>query len=444
MFFCLAASFAATLQGCAAAPTPAAKAGGGSGKPAAIPEDPAARLADLEALASGLVSKHPAFRERGSEAARARFEARAEELRSRLSGLSPEAAEVELARLVASLGDGHTGLVLPSYSLLPMDLYQFEEGFYVTSVAKEYPDLLGKRIVALGGVAIERIAAELAALVPHDNDSGLADQLRYRLVMPDLLAGLGLLPAGLERIEVEAADGAGRSQRTEVSVWTFEEEEPEFVSIDEGLELPAYRSRGKENYWFALAPGTRTLHLAYNRCRENPERPAREFAKELDRFLASGAADRVLVDLRNNGGGSQPVFWPILRVLASRAKGPGGLPVYVAIGRRTFSSAVLNAVELARGGRGLLALLAPSAGARFVGESSGGKPNHYGDVTSFRLPNSGLRVQHSTKHFKPWPNEAVALEPEIAIPLRWSDYRAGRDPVLEAVAGLQLPARRAR
>jgi len=40
------------------------------------------------------------------------------------------------------------------------------------------------------------------------------------------------------------------------------------------------------------------------------------FAKEVDAVLASGAVDRVFIDLRGNGGGSSPLLWPLCRVLA--------------------------------------------------------------------------------------------------------------------------------
>jgi hypothetical protein len=326
--------------------------------------------------------------------------------------------------------------VLPTFALLPVDLYQFEEGFYVTSVAKDYEAILGKRLVSIGGVPVERLCAGLSAIIAHDNASGLAGQIRYYLVRPDLLSGLGFIPAGSESLAVAVQDEGGAVVEVEMRVRRYTDEAPDFVSADSGTALPLYRAHARERYWKALVPGTKTLYIAYNSCREDPKLPMKAFAEEVDGVLGTGAADRVFLDLRNNGGGSQLVFWPLLRVLSSHSRGARGIPVYAAIGRKTFSSAVLNAMELAQGERGLFSLFAPSASATFVGEASGGKPNHYGDVSSFVLPRSGYRVQHSTKHFRFWPSDEDALEPKLAFPVTWSDYQAGRDPVLEAVIAL--------
>ena len=40
--------------------------------------------------------------------------------------------------------------------------------------------------------------------------------------------------------------------------------------------------------------------------------------------------------------------------------------------------------------------------AIFIGEPTGGRPNHFGEVKSFNLPNSGLSVRYSTKYFRFW------------------------------------------
>ena len=73
--------------------------------------------------------------------------------------------------------------------------------------------------------------------------------------------------------------------------------------------------------------------------------------------------------------------------------------------------------------------------AIFVGEPTGGRPNHYGGSISVRLPNSGFDVTPATIYWedstpsdnRPW------IAPDLFVGVRSTDYREGRDPLVEAV-----------
>jgi hypothetical protein len=72
--------------------------------------------------------------------------------------------------------------------------------------------------------------------------------------------------------------------------------------------------------------------------------------------------------------------------------------------------------------------------AVLVGEPSAQRPNSYGDVRTFQLPNSKLVVRYCTKYFRLDPHgDPDALLPDIPVDLTAQDYFAGRDPVLERV-----------
>lgn len=360
-------------------------------------------------------------------------------------GRSREEALVGLMGLVAALGDGHTAL-RPSggafdSAILPLSLYKFEEGYIVLACPKEEPGLLGARVVSVCGVPMAEVEAAVASLVSHDNDMVVAGAAPSYLVQPFVLEALGLAAPGSASFEFgfELTDGVCRAVALE----------PVAVSQVQGA-LVAFKPRagvlnelspGALSYWFARVPGTDLLYLAYNACREDAGRPLKAFAESLAAELDQGSYDAVLVDLRYNGGGSSMLFWPVERALAERSAavmGEGGLDIYVAIGRRTFSSAVLNAIELRSGQRSG----GVEAGeAVFVGEPSGGKPNHYGEVRSLKLGALGCDLIYSTKRFVMWPgDESDALYPDLAAPLSFADYAAGRDPVLEAVLAAGLGA----
>ena len=95
---------------------------------------------------------------------------------------------------------------------------------------------------------------------------------------------------------------------------------------------------------------------------------------------------------------------------------------FVVIGRKTFSSAVINAVDLKK-----------QTQAIFIGEPTGGKPNSCGEVNTFILPKSGLAIKYSTKVFKLIEDDLPSFTPDISAQISSSDYSAGQDPVLDAI-----------
>jgi len=115
---------------------------------------------------------------------------------------------------------------------------------------------------------------------------------------------------------------------------------------------------------------------------------------------------------------------PLLAALERRPEWSSGEGLYTLIGRATFSSALMNAFDLKARTRAIL-----------VGEPTGGKPNHYGQVSSFNLPTSGVRVFHSTRFFRLSASDPPSLEPDVRVEIRSQDYFEGRDPVLETVLG---------
>jgi C-terminal processing protease CtpA/Prc len=129
----------------------------------------------------------------------------------------------------------------------------------------------------------------------------------------------------------------------------------------------------------------------------------------------------VVLDLRYNGGGNESILQPFIDGMLSRPALNTEQTFFVLIGRETYSSALGNALTLKT-----------RSNATFIGEPTGGKPNHYGEVRQFRLPNSRLIVQYPTWY---WLNlrddDPPSLVPDITAPPTMDAALAGRDPALE-------------
>ncbi|KGM32276.1 hypothetical protein, partial [Inquilinus limosus] len=112
-------------------------------------------------------------------------------------GLDDARFEVGVTRAVALAGNGHTyvrGVSMGrSLNALPLRLVWFDDGLYVVSAREALADLLGARVLTLGGRAPEELAGMLRPYV-GGRDS------RARLLSVDLISSpaalhaLGLLP----------------------------------------------------------------------------------------------------------------------------------------------------------------------------------------------------------------------------------------------------------
>lgn len=339
--------------------------------------------------------------------------------------LSEEEFELELRKLLASVGDSHTTLAWEPEELYPLTFGQLKEGIITLSAAEDGREALGMRLVAIDGLSIDEVRERLVPIISHENAAQLANRFTQLMRSPTFLQQLGVTESD-EIARFTFADYQGGRFTLPVEPVRVDRM-PEFRSVTDQIgytreSAPLFLLNSGANYWYEHEPGKRLLYIAYNQCAEDPDRPMNQFADEIRRILQEGSVEQVVVDLRRNGGGDSRVLQPILRLLAREA---GGREVYVFIGAGTYSSAVLNAIELEQ-----------EAGAILVGSATGGRPNHYGEVRELVLPNLGATVRYSTKYFEMYEGERGeqdALYPDIEAPYSLSALIQKRDPAMEAI-----------
>jgi C-terminal processing protease CtpA/Prc len=175
----------------------------------------------------------------------------------------------------------------------------------------------------------------------------------------------------------------------------------------------------EEPWWTEFLPADQTVYFSFT-----GYPPAAEFRERTDalaRLLDESHARRLVIDVRRNQGGDLDRFRRlILPVVKSRSaiNRKGGL--FVITGPGTFSAATINALDLRN-----------EANAILVGSPTGMRPNHYGEHAEFRLPHSAFRVSYSTQYYRFGADTDSAVVPDQQIEPTWTDFRDGRDPVME-------------
>lgn len=353
------------------------------------------------------------------------FQRRVRAIDEAAPGLSKTEFELELRKLLASVGDSHTTLAWEPEELFPVSFSRLEEGFIVLSAADVAIEALSMRLLAIDETPIEAVRERFAPIISHENGAQLADLFSQFVRSPRFLYHLG----------ITRSDRVARFTFADYQGGTFTiplepvpvTRMPELVSLVDRIgytreSAPLYLLNSEKRYWFEHAPERRLLYIAYNQCSEDPERPMDQFTGEIRRVLREGAVDRVVVDLRRNGGGDSRVLRPLVRLLAEAAE---NREIYVFIGAKTYSSAVLNAIELEQ-----------EAGAILVGSPTGGRPNHYGEVRELELPNLGATARYATKYFEIYEGEKGeqdAIFPDIEAPYSLAALIQKRDPAMEAI-----------
>jgi tetratricopeptide (TPR) repeat protein len=391
--------------------------------------------ADLRFLAAEMPKRH---RNLFHSLTREEFDRAVRRLDARIPTLRRHQIILELARLAARVGDGHTN-VAPArdsaigFHALPIQLYLFADGLYIRAADSARAELVGARVVRLGRATTEEAVAAVRPLIGRDNEMGVRYAAPFLLVMPEVLHGLGLIddldhvPLLLEhdgrREEVVLAP-AGLAPLVARDTDRSWEPRPGWVDARGAPDgWPLWLRQPGNKFWFAYLAPARALYVQYNEVGDKRDQTVAQFVDSLFAFARTRPVDRLVLDLRLNGGGNgglnRPLVLGLIRAEALRGRGH----LFVLVGRRTFSAAQFLVSEIERW-----------TDAIFVGEPTASRGNHYGDSYRIRLPNSGVTVRVSTLYWqfsdprdlRPW------TPPDVATELRFDDYRRNRDPALEA------------
>jgi hypothetical protein len=395
-----------------------------TGPPRAIVEEAGPRFdlsidewrADLHFLATELPRRHgSAFH----TVSRDQFEDSVRALEARLPALQPHEVFVGMGRLVALVGDGHTYLELPAaFRHYPVRLYAFGDTLRIVQAAAGHESLLGARVLAIGGREIGEAARLVRRQIAEENDWYVLSNLPWFLTIAELLHGHGVTSVPDSALWAVETVGGDR-----LAVWLRPAAAGETVRlVSAARTTPLDRQLPGEDLWHTFLADTRTMYVSF---RGYPPRTAfREFFAAVLQESEDSGADRLVIDMRHNGGGD---FTKVRELLLPQLKGHrlnerGRL--FVVIGRRTFSAAMTNAADFLK-----------ETNATLAGEPTGARPNGWQEKGEFRLPNSRLAVSVSTQYYRFLEGDPPAVMPHQHVALTWEDYRAGRDPVLEWIVG---------
>ena len=340
---------------------------------------------------------------------RERFDAAVKELDASIATAGDEAIVVGLMRITAMVGDGHTGIHLPAnWHRLAIQMQPFGGEWRVTRVPEATKSILGAKVTAIGGVGIDEVVRRLAPLSSQDELPPLQRAtVGVHMHFVEVLRGLGINP---DQITALADDGT--SITSPVAAIALAAQLPQPVQLS--AETPLSRRDPQSPFVIQNVSERKAVYVNWRRYDDLSEN-----APKLWQLVDSVGAATVVIDLRQNGGGDFKVG---RRYMVSEAvKRAGKVKTIVLVGPRTFSAAMVNAIDFRNDAHALLA-----------GDTIGEKPNSYSENDEMTLPASHLVVSYSTRYYKFVPDDAPnVVEPDQRVEQTWADAKAGRDAVLD-------------
>lgn len=380
-------------------------------------------LEDINFLSSELPQKHKnLFFKKSKEI----FFKEISILKMDIDSLSDNEIKLQIAKLVASIGDAHTSVPLKVNLFLPLEFYWFSDGIYVIATLPQYKEILYCKITKVNRIDIEEVIDRLSSIISYENDDYLKSQLPKYLPAIELLYDLELVN-DIDGLELTFEEKNKKPRTLEIKSLPLREWREKNSLINNDLmynnNLPLYRRNTHTNYWFEYIDTSNIVYFKYNACKDMLITDVFTFCKNLIRFIEEHSVEKLIIDLRNNFGGNSSLLDPFIADIKKCNKINKVGKFFVIIGRETFSSAMLNAY-----------LLKENTSTIFLGEPTGGKPNCYGELQRFTLKNSGLTVCYSTKYYKIIEDDTIpSLLPDVNIALSIENYVNNQDPCYEYI-----------
>lgn len=346
------------------------------------------------------------------------FNKRIDTLISNEQHLNREQVVIELMKINALINDEHS-IVFPKSDLcFPLQFKLFDDGVVAVTVADSaYSEYLLHRVVSINDMPITKLLSNLKSIIKQDNPSYSKSFEQIYINNISILQGFDIVK-DLPKTKITLL--SPRSDTVVTFIPT--------MSLDKKINwnyaapynnLLAYKQRN--NYWFDYSEKDKILYFNYRKCTEEKDENFATFNNRLFDYIEKVKPRKLIVDFRFNSGGNSSIFNPFISSIKKSYLNTD-TSFYILIGPTVMSSALMNAVDIKKTSR-----------AVFVGETTGGNINHFGEIGDFTLSTLNLRVTYSKKYWELWKGKKGGLKPDIFTTNTFSDFIAAKDEAIEKI-----------
>ncbi len=325
--------------------------------------------------------------------------------------LTPKTLYFGLMKILSRIKDSHTRvkniekiLTSPSY---PIRIKILNQNFYISSIQKDLKNLTGSKLKSLNGIPVSYLRKIFSEILTHENEIVLNNAIEKWIHEKDILEYLNIVKDNQHlQIEVERL-----KKKVQLEINKNELYSPRTENIEKSETL-----KPKGLYWTQIYKDLSTYYLQYNECEDITKKEIENIIQE----LILSESKYIVVDLRNNLGGSSLILDPLTKFLYDNQE--KYTPI-VLISEKTYSAVIINALNIL-----------DCKNAISIGKTTSGSPTKFGQTKTIILPQTGIEIAISGKSFQePGYNFGEPLKPTIetqqtidqyleAIDVDWIEY----------------------
>lgn len=337
------------------------------------------------------------------------------DIQGQISTISSLGFLFETTKMVATLGDQHTYMIMPDHLLkqFPFEVWWDEERAIVVKATTSYQQFLGHEVKSIDGAPMTEIRETVMQYLASENDYWKVGISPLYLAFSEIMEYEGLIAsADVANVEFIAPDGSQSNVDVATAIG-----ESQMLAIESTMDtVPAYFENINSNYSVQLVEDD--VYIQYNSAFDINLYPLTSLLSDLQFIVGNNTVENVIVDIRFNHGGQIDHFLPVIEYLASTEfNNPEDL--FVLTGRNTFSSGV-----------GTTYSFNDLTEATFVGMPTGGKPNGFSNVVGLGLSYSQNSLFLSLDYLQVTEGDPETFMPDHLTPFTQNDFLTGADPAL--------------
>lgn len=346
------------------------------------------------------------------------FDSEVDQLVERLPAINESQVEVEIMRLVRSIGDAHTSynIMSGSHRHYPFRFQYFGKKLKVVDATEKYTFLLGAELEGIGNYSLTQLQERLLPYVNYvENPYSFKESFSFHITVNKFIYGTGGSKSLNRAVFNFTKDNKPTSVEVEsVSMQEFATLDTQYVVSEPDIQNFNFEISGIS---LGYLNGYNTVYINFDSYPESEQ--LQKHCESIENTIRDSGARNLVIDFRGNPGGD---FYTGL-ALSACIQGLDQLDwregIFVMMDSGTQSAAMSNTAQYQQ-----------ILNATLVGSPTGADPNIASETNYFRLKNSKRSVSISKRYYGFIETPSDALYPDLTMITSWEDYKEGRDGAL--------------